>query len=109
MASLFTRTYTFVDGTIAYGSQVEAEIANIVNNLNSLNTATINWGQVSILHSANVPLIADCSSGSQHIADFKNNSVIKFSVASDGSIDSKGAATIEGGDITISTAGSGIV
>ena len=84
MASLFIRTYTFTDGTTAYGSQVETEIGNIVTILNNLNTAVVNWGQVSTLHTTNVPLIADCSSGSQDIADFKNNSVIKASISSAG-------------------------
>lgn len=86
MANLFVRTYTFVDGTTAYGSQVEAEIGNVVTVLNNLNTAATNWGQVSALHATSVPLIADCSAGTQHIADFKNNSVIKASVSSAGVI-----------------------
>jgi len=86
MANLFLRTYTFVDGTVAYGSQVEAEIGNIVTVLNNLNTAVTNWGQVSSLHATSVPLIADCSSGSQDIADFKNNSVIKASIGSGGQL-----------------------
>ncbi len=84
--SLFNRTYTFTDGTTAYGSQVETEIANIVLVLNNLNTATTNWGIVSALNDTNVPLIADCSGGSQHIADFKNATVIKASILSDGTI-----------------------
>lgn len=86
MVNLFIRTYTFTDGTTAYGSQVEAEVANIVNTLNSLNTAVTNWGQVSALHATNVPLIADVSSGSQDIADFKNNAVIKASIGSGGQL-----------------------
>lgn len=92
MANLFVRTYTFVDGTVAYGSQVEAEIGNIVTVLNSLNAGTTTWGIVSTAHATSVPLIADCSSGSQHIADFKNNSVIKASVSSAGLITCVGAA-----------------
>lgn len=82
--ALFNRTYSFVDGTTAYGSQVEAEIANIVTILNSLNVATTNWGQVSVSHATSVPLVADCAAGTQDIADFKNNSVIKASVSSTG-------------------------
>jgi len=92
VANLFIRTYTFVDGTTAYGSQVEAEIGNIVTVLNNLNTAATTWGQVSISHATSVPLIADCASGSQHIADFKNNSVIKASVSSAGAITCVGLA-----------------
>lgn len=86
MADLFVRTYTFVDGTTAYGSQVEAEVSNIVDVLNNLNTAATNWGRLSALHATLVPLVADCSSGSQDIADFKNNSVIKAKIASNGEI-----------------------
>lgn len=96
MASLFIRTYTFVDGTTAYGFQVEAEVGNIVTVLNNLNTAATTWGQVSVAHATSVPLIADCSSGTQNIANFKNNSVIKLAVASNG-------------ELTLSTAGKGIV
>lgn len=90
MANLFIRTYTFVDGTTAYGSQVEAEVGNIVNVLNNLNTAVSTWGQVSISNAVGVPLVADCASGSQHIADFKNNSVIKASISSAGSLTATG-------------------
>lgn len=44
--SLINRTYSFTDGTVAYGSQVESEIANIVNTLNSLDAATTTWANV---------------------------------------------------------------
>lgn len=46
--SLVTRTYTFTDGTTAYGSQVDSEIANIVNTLNSLDQAGITWTNVKV-------------------------------------------------------------
>jgi len=90
--SQFNRTYTFTDGTIAYGSQVESEIANIVRVLNSLDAGTTNWGHVAVLHGTDVPLVADCSSGSQHIANFNNNSVIKTSIDSTGLITATGVA-----------------
>ncbi len=44
--SIITRTYTFTDGTTAYGSQVDAEIANIVNLINSLDAASTAWTNV---------------------------------------------------------------
>lgn len=84
--ALITRTYTFTDGTVAYGSQVETEIANIVNVLNSLNIATSTWGQISILNSSSVPLIVDNSTGSQHIVDIKVNGTIKTYIGSDGNL-----------------------
>jgi len=46
--SLITRTYSFTDGTTAYGSQVDAEIANIVNTINSLDSAGTSWTNVKV-------------------------------------------------------------
>lgn len=46
--SIITRTYSFTDGTTAYGSQVESEIANIVNTLNSLDNAGTTWTNVKV-------------------------------------------------------------
>jgi len=46
--SLITRTYHFTDGTVAYGSQVESEIANIVNTINSLDAASTTWTNVKV-------------------------------------------------------------
>lgn len=86
MANIVSRTYTFSDGTIAYGSQVEQEFSTLYTTLNNLNNATTNWGRVSVLNTTSVPLIADCSSGGQNIANFNNNSVVKASVGSDGTI-----------------------
>lgn len=41
--SSISRTYTFTDGTAAYGSQVESEISNIVNTWNSHDAGTSVW------------------------------------------------------------------
>lgn len=46
--SLLTRTYTFTDGTTAYGSQVDSEVANIVNTLNSLDQGNTTWTNVKV-------------------------------------------------------------
>lgn len=92
MSNLFIRTYTFLDGTTAYGSQVETEFGNLSVVLNNLNTGVTNWGIVSVLHATSVPLVADCSAGSQNIANFKNNSVIKASISSAGLLTAAGAA-----------------
>lgn len=46
--SLISRTYTFTDGTTAYGSQVDSEIANIVNTINSLDSAGTTWTNVKV-------------------------------------------------------------
>lgn len=44
--ALITRTYSFTDGTTAYGSQVESEIANVVNTINSCDAGTTAWTKV---------------------------------------------------------------
>lgn len=41
--STITRTYTFTDGTTAYGSQVDSEIANIVNVFNNHDAGSSTW------------------------------------------------------------------
>lgn len=46
--SLIVRTYTFTDGTVAYGSQVDSEIANIVNIMNSLDQGNTTWTNVKV-------------------------------------------------------------
>lgn len=86
MADLLSRTYSFTDGTTAYGSQVEAEIANIVDVLNNCQAGTQTWERVYVQHATAVPLISDCLAGSQNIAEFKNNSSTKASIASTGAI-----------------------
>ena len=84
--ALITRAFTFVDGTTAYGSQVDSEIANIVNTLNNLDSVALKWDQISVLNNANVPLTLDISSGTQHVADFKVNGTIKTYIGSDGNL-----------------------
>lgn len=46
--SLITRLYSFTDGQTAYGSQVDAEIANIVNAINNLDAASTTWTNVKV-------------------------------------------------------------
>lgn len=46
--SILTRTYTFTDGTTAYGSQVDSEISNIVNTLNNLDNGSTTWTNVKV-------------------------------------------------------------
>lgn len=46
--SLLTRTYTFTDGQTAFGSQVDSEIANVVNTLNSLDQGNTTWTKVKL-------------------------------------------------------------
>lgn len=55
--STITRTYTFTDGTTAYGSQVESEVANIVSVFNLHDSGTNTWTNVK----ATAVLIGDGS------------------------------------------------
>src|SRR5574343_1014033 len=41
--SQILRSYTFTDGTNAYGSEVESEIANIVNTFNNHDSGASQW------------------------------------------------------------------
>lgn len=45
--SQITRTYTFTDGTIAYGSQVDTEIQGIVTAVNNLDSGAATWANVN--------------------------------------------------------------
>lgn len=46
--SQITRSYTFTDGTDAYGSQVESEISGIVTAVNNLDSGAATWNLVRI-------------------------------------------------------------
>lgn len=46
--AILTRTYTFTDGETAYGSQVDSEIANLVNTINSLDDGNTTWTKVKV-------------------------------------------------------------
>lgn len=78
--STITRTFTFSDGTTAYGSQVESEISNIVTAFNNHNAGTSTWSIISVLNASSVPLVADNSTGTNDIVNFKDNGAIVFRV-----------------------------
>lgn len=46
--STISRTYTFTDGTTAYGSQVETEISTIVTAFNNHDAATSSWTNLKV-------------------------------------------------------------
>lgn len=72
--SAVARAYTFTDGTDAYGSQVENEFTSIFNAWNNHDAGTSKWTVVSALNASATPLIADNSTGTNAIAEFKDNS-----------------------------------
>lgn len=52
--STITRTYTFTDGTTAYGSQVESEISNIVTTWNNHDAGTSSWTALAVTGNASI-------------------------------------------------------
>ena len=52
--SQITRTYTFTDGTTAYGSQVNTEIQNIVTAFNNADSASASWTSLSVTNNASI-------------------------------------------------------
>lgn len=59
-----TRTYTFTDGSIAYGSQVESEVSNIVTTWNNHDGGTSTWTNVKATSS----VITNLDLGSSGVA-----------------------------------------
>lgn len=43
MSNSITRTYTFANGGVADGGQVDSEIQNIVNTINNADAGTTSW------------------------------------------------------------------
>lgn len=101
--SAVARAYTFTDGTDAYGSQVENEFTSIFNAWNNHDAGTSKWTVVSTLNASAVPLIADNSSGTNDIVNFKDNGTTVFKIADGGN------ATLGTGNLIFGTSGKGIV
>jgi hypothetical protein len=98
--SLITRTYSFTDGTTAYGSQVESEVANIVNTINNLNSASTTWDIVKAVNGSSVPLIADNSSGSNNVIEARVNGVAKVYVSGTGVLNATNTIAMNSTKIT---------
>lgn len=80
--SQITRTYTFTDGTVAYGSQVESEISTIVTAWNNHDSGVTSW--TAIKTSGDITL---SGSGKGIICTTPNGlNTYKISVDNDGSI-----------------------
>lgn len=52
--SQITRTYSFTDGTTAYGSQVETEVQNIVTAWNNHDSASSSWTSLGVIGNGSV-------------------------------------------------------
>jgi hypothetical protein len=86
MSGKITRTYTFNDGNDIVGSQLETEIDNIINTHNSLDSGTSKWTVVNTSNASSTPLISDNSSGTNNIAEFKDNGTAVWTIADGGNL-----------------------
>jgi len=75
-----TRTFTFTDGTTAYGSQVDSEIANIVNTLNTSDAGTKTWTNVKV---ATLTLAGNAAAGGFKITGLAQGTTSGDSVSYD--------------------------
>lgn len=48
MSNSITRTYSFANGGVADGGQVDSEVQNIVNTINNADAGTTTWTQVKV-------------------------------------------------------------
>jgi len=83
MASV-ARSYTFTDGTDAYGSQVENELNTIFNAWNNHNAGTSTWTVLSASNASAVPLIANNSTGTNDIFNGRDNGTNIFRLVDGG-------------------------
>lgn len=81
-----SRSYTFTDGTDAYGSQVQTEFATVYDAWNNHDAGTSSWTVVSTSNASTTPLISNNSSGTNNIAEFKDNGTAVVTVADGGTV-----------------------
>ncbi len=74
MSSL-TVTNTFSTGVIQ-AAQFNTNYSDIVTYINNRNSGSATWDGMYILHATNVPLTANNSTGTQDIAQFKDNGTL---------------------------------
>lgn len=86
MSNSITRTYTFANGGVADGGQVDSEIQNIVNTINNADAGTTIWTAVkgttitatSLLIGANAFLYTPCAAYTPTFAGFGTVTNVSF-------------------------------
>ena len=81
-------SYVFSNGQKILAAEHNQNFSDLAAYLNSRNAGTSKWDLVRIKHETNVPIIADNSTGTQDIAQFKDNGVTVYNVADSGIWDS---------------------
>jgi hypothetical protein len=77
---------TLSANTLARAADVETDVLTLFNAHNNHDTGTSKWTVVSSFGASSVPLIADNSSGTQDIAQFKDNGTTVWSIADGGNL-----------------------
>lgn len=77
---------TLQSNTLARAADVETDVLTLFSAHNNHDTGTSKWTVVSAQGSSSVPLVADNSTGTQNIVEFKDNGTTVWSVADGGSL-----------------------
>ena len=97
---------TLASNTLARATDVETDMLTLFNAHNNHDTAVSAWTAVTILGNSTVPLTADNSTGTQNIANFKDNGTSVVSIA-DGGIVTATAVATSGTTLTVTAANGG--
>lgn len=80
------RTHTFNSEQMPTGNDAETEFSGIYDAWNNHNSGTQKWRVVSALNASAAPLIADNSTGTNDIVQFKDNGSTVWSIADGGNL-----------------------
>jgi hypothetical protein len=86
MANVTRTTGTYTAHTNAAAADVESDVSNLYNTHNLHDAGTSKWTVVSALNALATPLIADNSTGTNNIVDFKDNGTIVWAIADGGNL-----------------------
>lgn len=89
---------TLQANTTARAADVETDMALLFSTLNGYDAGTTKWAVVSAQNSSATPLIADNSTGTNNIAEFKDNGTSVVTIANGGTM------TMNGGTIAMGSA-----
>jgi hypothetical protein len=79
-------TYTFASNTVADASEVNTNFANLVNYISDRNAGTTTWDRLYVTNASDIPLIVNNSSGTQNIAEFRDNGTAVVSILNGGNV-----------------------
>lgn len=86
MANVTRTTGTYTAHTNAAAADVESDVSNLYNTHNLHDAGTSKWTVVSALNALATPMIADNSTGTNSIVEFKDNGTTVWSIADGGNL-----------------------